>query len=97
MRYLAVAVLSCLLLRPALASAQHDEHGSMSPDLIGSASVKFETSCATALKGHFNKGVALLHSFWFPEAIKSFEGILARDPNCARKTSDRSNRRCVPP
>ena len=82
MRYLTVAVLSWVLLRPALASAQHDEHGALSRDLIGSASVKFETSCAPAVKDDFNKGVALLHSFWFPEAIKAFEGVLARDPNC---------------
>lgn len=83
MRYLPVAVLSWVLLRPAFASAQHDAHGALSPDLIGSTSVKFETSCAPAVKDDVNKGVALLHSFWFPEAIKAFEGILARDPTCA--------------
>ena len=56
----------------------------MPPDAIGSASVKFETSCAAGSKDDFNKAVALLHSFWFPEAIKAFEGILARRPgNCA--------------
>src|SRR5882672_5222112 len=65
------------------AFAQHDEHGAMSPDAIGSASVKFQTSCAAAVKDDFNKGVALLHSFWFPEAVKAFESILARDPDCA--------------
>ena len=65
------------------AFAQHDDHGAMSPDAIGSASVKFETSCAAVVKDDFNKGVALLHSFWFPEAIKTFQSILARDPNCA--------------
>ncbi len=65
------------------ALAQHDEHGAMPPDAIGSASVKFQTSCAATVKDEFNKGVALLHSFWFPEAIKTFDGILARDPSCA--------------
>jgi tetratricopeptide (TPR) repeat protein len=65
------------------ALAQHDQHGAMPADSIGSASVKFETSCAPAVKDEFNKGVALLHSFWFPEAIKTFESILASDPNCA--------------
>ena len=83
MKYLIVAGVACALLRPVPAFAQHEEHGAMSPDLIGSASVKFQTSCATAVKDDFNKGVALLHSFWFPEAIKAFESILARDPNCA--------------
>jgi hypothetical protein len=68
---------------PALAFAQHEAHGAMPPDLIGSTSVKFETSCAPPLRDDFNKGVALLHSFWFPEAIKAFEAILAVDGNCA--------------
>jgi hypothetical protein len=65
------------------AFAQHEEHGAMSPDAIGRASVKFKTSCAAVVKDDFNKGVALLHSFWFSEAIKTFDSILARDPNCA--------------
>ena len=65
------------------AFAQHEGHGALSPDAIGSASVKFQTSCAAVVKDDFNKGVALLHSFWFPEAVKTFDSILARDPNCA--------------
>ena len=82
MKHLLVVVVSCVLLRP-VAFAQHEGHGAMSPDLIGSASVKFGTSCATAVKSDFNKGVALLHSFWFPEAIKAFDSVLARDGACA--------------
>ena len=80
---LIVAVVSSTLSLPVLAFAQGEEHGAMSPNQIGSASVKFETSCAAAVKDDFNKAVALLHSFWFPETIKAFEGILARDANCA--------------
>jgi hypothetical protein len=83
MTRLTVALLSCVLSLPALAFAQHDGHGAMPPDGIGAASVKFETSCAPPLRDDFNKGVALLHSFWFPEAIKAFEAIAAADGNCA--------------
>jgi hypothetical protein len=68
---------------PTAASAQHGDHGVMSPDQIGTASVKFETSCAPAVKDDFNKAVALLHSFWFPESSKTFNAVLAKDPNCA--------------
>jgi tetratricopeptide (TPR) repeat protein len=71
------------LLAPAGALAQHEEHAAMSPDRIGSASVRFETSCAPAVRDDFNKAVALLHSFWFPEAIKMFEGVAEKDPACA--------------
>ena len=83
MTRLIVALVSCLLSLPALAFAQHEAHGAMPPDAIGSASVKFETSCVPAVRDDFNKGVALLHSFWFPEAIKAFEAILAADGQCA--------------
>ena len=83
MKRIIVAVVTCILTLPAIAFAQHDAHGALSPDLIGSASVKFETSCAPSLRDDFNKGVALLHSFWFPEAIKAFEAVLAVDGNCA--------------
>ncbi len=72
----------CTIALPAAARAQHDDHGAMSPDQIGSASVKFETSCAAAVKDDFNKAVALLHSFWFPEATKMFQSIADRDPGC---------------
>jgi tetratricopeptide (TPR) repeat protein len=80
-----VAVLLCIctVALPTAARAQHDDHGAMSPDQIGSASVHFETSCAPAVKDDFNKAVALLHSFWFPEATKMFQEIAAKDPNCA--------------
>lgn len=81
MKRFVVTVVSCLLSLPVVAFAQHEEHGAT--DQFGSASIKFDTSCAPAVKADFNKSVALLHSFWFPEAIKAFEGVLARDANCA--------------
>ena len=83
MTRLIAVLVSCVLSVPAVALAQHETHGVASPDSIGSASVKFQTSCAPTLEDSFNKAVALLHSFWFPEAIKGFEGILAADGNCA--------------
>jgi tetratricopeptide (TPR) repeat protein len=83
MKRLTAPVVFGLLSLPVAALAQHPDHAASSPDLIGSASVRFETSCAAGVKDDFNKGIALLHSFWFPEAIKAFEGILSRDPHCA--------------
>jgi tetratricopeptide (TPR) repeat protein len=83
MKRLLLLVCSCTVLAPALALAQHEEHGAMSPDRIGSASVKFNTSCAPAVGADFNTAIALLHSFWFPEAIKMFESVAQKDPACA--------------
>jgi tetratricopeptide (TPR) repeat protein len=76
-------LLTCALVAPAVALAQHDTHGSGTPDQLGTAHVKFETSCAPGVSAEFNKGVALAHSFWFPQAINTFNGILKTDPNCA--------------
>jgi tetratricopeptide (TPR) repeat protein len=49
----------------------------------GVGTVSFETSCAPAVKEPFNRAVAELHSFWFPEARAGFEGVLKTDPGCA--------------
>jgi tetratricopeptide (TPR) repeat protein len=45
--------------------------------------VHFPTSCGAEAQGHFDRAVALLHSFWFPEAIKAFHTVLATDSSCA--------------
>ena len=74
---------TCLSLVPAVAVAQHEGHEGLKPDQIGSDKVKFQTSCNAAVAGDFNTAVALLHSFWFPEATKTFEGIAQKDPTCA--------------
>ena len=77
-------LLLVLALVPAAAFAQQGaEHTRLAPDQIGAAYVKFETSCAAAVRDDFNTGVAHYHSFWFPEAIKTFESVLQRDPACA--------------
>ena len=64
---------------PALAQHDHPEGG----DLVGTAGVSFQTSCAPALRQDFNRAVALLHSFWFAQAISAFNGVLEKDPSCA--------------
>jgi hypothetical protein len=66
---------------PAPAFAQHD-HAAAGAG-VGSDSVSFLTSCAPALRQDFNHAVALLHSFWFAQAIAAFEGVAAKDPSCA--------------
>ena len=67
---------------PVPASAQH-EHAAAGADQVGSDSVSFLTSCAPALRQDFNRAVALLHSFWFAQAIATFDGVAAKDPSCA--------------
>jgi hypothetical protein len=64
------------------AQAQHD-HAAPGAGDVGSDNVSFMTSCAPALRQDFNRAVALLHSFWFAQAITAFEGVAAKDPTCA--------------
>ena len=45
--------------------------------------VSFTNSCSEAVKPQFERGVAMLHSFWFIAAEKTFDEVLAKDPQCA--------------
>ena len=80
----AITVGCALLLAisaPASAQQQQHEHASAGAD-VGSDSVSFLTSCAPALRQDVNRAVALLHSFWFAQAIAAFDGVAAKDPSC---------------
>ena len=52
-------------------------------DLGSVGTVKFPTSCDPALQGQFERGVALLHSFFYPEARRVFTEVARQDPECA--------------
>src|SRR3981189_241858 len=45
--------------------------------------VVFPTSCDPNVQAEFDRGVAMLHSYWFLKARRTFEGILQQDPACA--------------
>jgi tetratricopeptide (TPR) repeat protein len=45
--------------------------------------VSFPTSCDPKVQAQFERGVAMLHSYWFIQARKTFESVLQQDPGCA--------------
>src|SRR6478735_10487397 len=45
--------------------------------------VTFPTSCDPGVQAEFDRGVAMLHSYWFLIARRKFEAILQQDPSCA--------------
>src|SRR5262245_25886550 len=55
----------------------HSHHG----DSLGT--VHFETSCSTDVRATFTRGVALLHSFGYEEARRTFQDVAAQDQTCA--------------
>jgi len=52
-------------------------------DLRTAGAVDFPVSCASAAQAQFIRGVALLHSFFYEEARRSFTDAGATDPTCA--------------
>jgi len=45
--------------------------------------VSFAVSCAVPMQAPFDRGLALLHDFWYDEAQPQFERIAQIDPQCA--------------
>ena len=45
--------------------------------------VNFPVSCTADARHQFNRAVALLHSFWYDEAVKAFTAVGQTDPNCS--------------
>jgi tetratricopeptide (TPR) repeat protein len=45
--------------------------------------VNFPTSCDPAVQQQLERGVAMLHSFWYSAAEKTFREVADRDPSCA--------------
>jgi tetratricopeptide (TPR) repeat protein len=64
---------------PPSPSQQHHEHPA--PEKFGE--VSFPISCSPESQGPFNQGVALLHSFAYSAAEKTFRKIGEADPKCA--------------
>ncbi len=62
-----------------------DDHSHHHEDLSAAqlGTVSFPVSCDPAVQKPFERGVALLHSFWYEEAEKEFIQISAEAPNCA--------------
>jgi hypothetical protein len=44
--------------------------------------VNFPVSCSPKAEEQFERGVAMLHSYWFTEGGKVFEAILREEPSC---------------
>src|SRR5437588_333763 len=70
-----VAALATLLLAWVPVVAAHDG------EKLGT--VRFPVSCAPAVQPDFERAVALLHSFWYEEALKAFTAITTADATCA--------------
>jgi hypothetical protein len=79
---LVLLAVALVLLAPARAFAQHEhDHAHTVPEGFGT--IHFPTSCKPELASDFERAVAMLHSFAYPEAATAFAAVAAKDPNCA--------------
>jgi tetratricopeptide (TPR) repeat protein len=67
------AVATAAMIVPAHAQQATDDH-------LGT--VHFPISC-TAVQGKFDRAIALLHNFFYPETVKAFQAIIKEDPSRA--------------
>ncbi|MBA3318196.1 MAG: hypothetical protein H0T50_08915 [Gemmatimonadales bacterium] len=81
MRHLIIAICASALASTAAAQEGRHEHSGPPPQRLGR--VSFPTSCRPAAQPVFERGVALLHSFWYEEASVSFRKSVEADSNCA--------------
>ena len=45
--------------------------------------VHFQTSCTPQAQEKFDRGLALVHSFFYPDSVQAFTEAAAADPQCA--------------
>jgi len=76
---LAVCFVLLVSLIPLRADEEHQHF--TSTEKLGT--VSFPTSCSASVQKPFERGVALLHSFWYDEADKQFKQVEESDPKCA--------------
>jgi tetratricopeptide (TPR) repeat protein len=78
-------LLALFLATPiALFAQSHDghDHDHAAADLGNIGKAHFETTCSAAAQTEIDRGVALIHSFWYAEAEKAFRRAAATDAQC---------------
>ena len=74
-------VLGASLALGAWGQEEQHKHSAGAGQKLGQ--VKFPVSCNAAAQKEFERAVAMLHSFWYEEAEKTFTAVTQADPTCA--------------
>ena len=81
MRKLIWALCIAAVFSGAAVADEGHHHEELTQEQLGT--VHFPVSCTADAQKTFEKGIALLHSFWYEEAEKTFLDIEKQDPKCA--------------
>ena len=71
------AILLALLGAPLLSAQQQPA------DVEKLGNVHFPVSCSADAQRQFDRALAMLHSFWYPQGIEAFTSITTAEPACA--------------
>jgi tetratricopeptide (TPR) repeat protein len=77
-----IAVLLLFVPLSLVADDPHAGHDHGAPDLGNIGKAHLDTSCNEAAQQEIDRGVALIHSFWYTEGEKAFRGAAAADEQC---------------
>jgi tetratricopeptide (TPR) repeat protein len=80
MKLTSVVLYLCLIALFCVVPVMAHQEGGPSEKL---GQVHFPVSCSDAAQQQFDRAVALLHSFWYEEAVKAFTQVTQTDPRCA--------------
>ena len=75
----AAAAFSCVLVGTPMAHETVENQGRL-------GLVTFANLCDAKVQKDLQRGVAMLHSFWFSEGEKTFRRVLDNDPGCGVAT-----------
>ena len=76
-----VLLLFSLLALGSLPADAAQDHTPTAAETLGRA--HFQVSCSSAAQAEFDRALAMLHSFWFPQATVAFTAVTQTDPDCA--------------
>ena len=83
MRFALRASFFLLVVLTSFAAVADEEHRHPAGDPERLGTVVFPTSCTPEVQTQFQRGVAMLHSFWYEEAERTFTAVAKTDPSCA--------------
>src|SRR5262245_34651218 len=70
-------LLACL----AMPVAPGQQHTPADTEKLGN--VHFPISCGTAAQQKFDRALAMLHNFWYPQGLDTFTELASSQPDCA--------------
>ena len=79
----AIVFSLCGLVAASAPAVAQDDHAGHSIGGSTFGRVHFATSCSPAVQESFDRAVAMLHSFFYPETEKAFRAVVDQDPLCA--------------